>query len=87
MPSFPSQLQGTQYIPSLIEGMTSIPSHLNIDEIPNVEENLPLRKPPRILRRKPKTLIDINENTLQPMEGKIHKFTYRIYAHKIWSFL
>lgn len=83
-PSFPPQPQGMSSIPSSIEGMPSSPSHLNIDEIPNVEMNLPNLTPPRILHRKPKYLIDIDENILQPMEGKIPKCTCRRYAHKIW---
>lgn len=84
MPSFPSQLQGTSSIPSLMESMPSIPSYLNIDEIPNIEKNSPLRTPPKILHRKPKYFIDIDENILQPMEDKIPKHTCRRYAHKIW---
>jgi len=72
-PSFPPQPQGMSSIPYSIEGMPSNPSYLNIDEIPNVEMNLPNLTPPRILHRKPKYLIDIDENILQPMEGKIPK--------------
>ena len=73
-------------IPPSIKGMQFSPPHLNIDEIPNVEMYVPRRTPPRILRRKPKYLINIDEDILQHMEGKIPTHSCKRYVDKILKF-
>ena len=70
-PSSPCEPQSMSSIPPSIEGTQSSPPQLNIDEIANVQMYVPKRTPPRILHRKPKFLINIDEDILQHMEGKI----------------
>ena len=65
--------------------MQSSQPQLNIDEIGNVEMCVPKRTPPRILRRKQKKIINIDEDILQHMEGKIPECTCRRYVDKIWK--
>ena len=64
MPSSLREDQGMHSTPPLIEGTQSSPPQLNIDEIFNVEMYVPRRTPPRILCRKPKFLINIDEDIL-----------------------
>ena len=85
MPSSPREPHGMSSIPPSIEGTQSSPPQFNIDEIANVEMYVPKRTPPRILRRKQKFLINIDEDILQHMEGKILERTCRRYADKIWQ--
>lgn len=54
-----------------------------LDEL-NVH-NAPMLTPPRIIRRKPKYLIDIDENILKPMPNKMNERTCRRMVKRIWQ--
>lgn len=49
------------------------------------QEHAPILTPPRIIRRKPKYIIDIDENILKPMPDKIYERTYWRMANRVWK--
>lgn len=49
------------------------------------QEHTPILTPPILICRKPKYLIDADENILNPMPGKIHECTCRRMTNKIWK--
>jgi hypothetical protein len=48
-------------------------------------EHATVLTPPRIIRRKPKFLIDIDENILRPMHDKMSEINCRRIVKKIWN--